>query len=108
LLELYKKRKEPKINNFGFNVNLYYVIGYLIIFFTSITFKNKIPKSEFNNNYIINKMILDYGLEDAEILFYSDTYLIMNLQNKDSIWQKGVFKTDNYFNPSNVYKHCDD
>jgi hypothetical protein len=108
LLELYKKRKEPVKSNSINNVNSNYIIGLSIILIASLTFSNKIPKAEFNNTYIVNKIIQDFGLEDAEILFYNDTYLIMNLQNKDCIWKKGVFKTDNYFNPSNVLKGDDD
>lgn len=108
LLQLHKKRKEPRKNNWKYNVNLNYIIPISILLLISIVFTKKIPNTQFNNDYIVNKMILDYGLEDAKILFYSDTYLIMNLQNKDSLWQKGVFKTDNYFKPSRVFKHDDD
>ena len=100
LLELHNKRKEPKRNNSRLYIGLGYITTFTIVFLFNVTFINKIPKSEFNNTYIVNKITNDYALEDAKILFYSDTYIIMNLQNRDCIWKKGIFKTDNYFNPS--------
>ncbi|WP_298507155.1 hypothetical protein [uncultured Maribacter sp.] len=98
LLELHRNRKKPKKNNHG-SIQTWYIIAMSIFFLIPLIFNSSLPKADFNNSQIINKISIEHDLEDVQILFYSDTYLIINIQNKDCIWQKAVFKTDDYFIP---------
>src|SRR5690606_1612389 len=98
LLALYKEKENIKFNKYNYiNNDVFWYVKYNLFIYCLFAIFNSMPEVEFNNSNLKKQIIVDYNLIDANLLFYNDTYIIMNLQNENCEWQKGIFKNDLFF-----------
>ncbi|WP_430965272.1 hypothetical protein [Spongiimicrobium sp. 2-473A-2-J] len=99
LLWLHKAKATP-VQNKAIQISSRFVFFVFTFFIFLAVVNSKPPTIGYNNSVFIERLIKEYNLEGARILYFNDSYIIVDVQNKDCEWQKGVFKTEEYILPN--------